>query len=134
MAEVLSPQRYFEKAEIEYRLQPDPTAAARLELAKGKWAITFHRGPVANARGGLDSSRPLETAVAFTPQEVKKMSPEAIRKVMIGTIAEREVHEVLEWAQLRSRPGVPIINPHTYSEDLREVIVRMGNAILDHAH
>ena len=133
VAAVLSPQLYFEKAQNEYRRQPSPTSKARFEQAKGKWAIVFNRGPVPNARGGLDSDLPLETAAAFTPQEVRDMDPDSIRRTMIGTIVEREVHEVLEWAQLRSHPGVPIVNPHKFSEELEDVIRRVAIAIFDHA-
>lgn len=132
---ILSPIRYREKIEKEYARQPGITTLARLEQARGKaWAVVFQRPPVPDARGGPASSEPLEAIAAFSPHEVMAMTPEAIRTVLIGVIAEREVHEVLEWAQLDAHPNMPIINPHHRTPELEDVMERLHRAILDHAH
>ncbi len=92
--EVLSPRAHFEKAERELVAQPGAISAARRRAAAGTRALVFH-GPMArNARGGVDSSRPLEAAVVFTPDEVKQMTDHEIYMAMIGVIAERAAHEV----------------------------------------
>jgi hypothetical protein len=131
--EVLSPQRHVEKADAEYDAQPGRITAARRDQARGKWALVFGRPPESDSRGARDSTAPLEALIAFTPEEVTRMDPHEIRKMMIGVLAEREFHEVLEWAQLRSVPNVPIVDPHRRTDDLFDIVERVAQAVIDHS-
>jgi hypothetical protein len=129
---VLSPQRYLERMDWQFAAQPNAITAARKEEGRGKWAIVFERPAGPNSRGGPPSER-LEAIVTFTADDVRNLDSHEIRKAMIGVIAEREFHEVLEWAQLGSAPHVPIIDPHTQSKDLLDVVERVAQAMIDHA-
>lgn len=129
---VLSPQRYMEKAERDCTLQPGPITEARRERAAGKWALVVKGRVTPSARTGTGGA-PLEATASFTPDEVRTLNAHDIRKVLIGVIAEVELHEVLEWAQRKSAPGEPIVNPHRLSEDLVNVVNRVADAIIEHA-
>lgn len=130
---VLSPQLYTEKVDAEFASEPNPITAVRRARGQGAWALVFQRPAGPNSRGGPPSKGPLEAIVTFSPEEVKHRDPDEIRKDMIGVIAVREFHEVLEWAQCPSTPNVPIIDPHTQSGDLLDVVGRVTTALVDHA-
>jgi hypothetical protein len=129
---VLSPQRYMEKVERDCALQPGPITDARQDSAAGRWALIFQGRMTPSARTGTGGAS-LEATATFTPDEVRRLDGHEIRKVLIGVIAETELHEVLEWAQRRSSPGDPIVNPHRLSDDLVNVVNRVADALIEHA-
>ena len=129
---VLSPQRYTEKVDGDFVRQPGPITEVRRQQAAGKWALVFKGRAALNSRTGAGGA-PLEATASFTPEEVRTLSPRDIWNVLIGVIAELEFHEVLEWAQLKSAPGEPIVNPHKRSSDLETIVNRVAEELLKHA-
>ena len=126
--QLLSPREYREQDREE--LQDENTRG--LNAAPDKWVFRFTRGRVSDARGGPGFST-FYARAAFTPKEARDMGPDEICRAMIGVLAERQFHEVLEWAQLKTMPGVPLVDPHHMSDDLYNVVSRVANAVLNHA-
>ena len=129
-AGVLSPADHAAKAQCEFDRNPSAIAQRRLEQAQG-YAVAMYGPSAPDWRRQLPGSRPLEAMARLTPEGAATMTEHEIHKLLIGTIALREVHEILESAQNASRPGVPIIDPHEFSDDLGEVVNRVADALLD---
>lgn len=129
---VFSPPEYLEHAKEEFRRLPNPSTRQRLEAATDQWAFIFSGRRVANSRGEPGYSVH-DARAFFTPEQASSMTPAEIRNMLIAILAEREIHQVLEWAQLKSRPGVPIVDPHEMSDELYEVVSLVANAVLKHA-
>lgn len=129
---VLSPERLMAKFETERARQPGPISEDRVQQAVAKWGVVFQH-PTPNSRTGAHSSLMQEAIVDFTPEQVRDMSVHELRKSCVGVIIERELHELLEFAQLTTNPGVPLFNPHRYTEDLVDLVEKVANSLLEHA-
>jgi hypothetical protein len=130
---VLSPDKLLAKFEAERASQPGPIPDHRVQQAVAKWGVVFRHPPMPNSRTGADSSRLQEAFVDLTPDQIRDMSIHELRKSCVGVIIERELHELLEFAQLRTNPGVPLFNPHHYTEDLVDIVEKIANSLLEHA-
>jgi hypothetical protein len=130
---ILSPDELMTKFEAERTSQPGPIPSRRAQQATAKWGVVFQHPPMPNSRTGADSSRLQEAIVVFTPEEIRGMSIHELRKSCVGVIIERELHELFEFAQLRTNPGVPLFNPHHYTEDLVDIAKKVANSLLEHA-
>jgi hypothetical protein len=95
-------------------------------------SVVFQHPPMPNSSTGTDSSRLQEAIVDFTPDQIRDMCIHELRKSCVGVIIERELHELLEFAQLRTNPGVPLFNPHHYTEDLVDIVEKVANSLLKH--
>lgn len=90
-------------------------------------------GNYGNVDSDSERASPLQALCTLTPRQIRESTDDDIRATMIGVIAEMELHEVLEWSQRRSKPGVPLVNPHRQSPELVNFVERLANEIISHA-
>lgn len=129
---VVSPEEHQAKAMADYDYNPSRTAATRLEESKGKYAVIFHGPKAPDWRGRIPGSRAIEAVAAFSA-DARNLSDDMIRRYFVGVILEREIHEVLESAQVKSIPNVPIIDPHTDPEVLDDMLTWVKDWTVSHA-
>ena len=111
----------------------DASRRHRPDVRRRTGGVVFQHPPTPNSRTGQHSSLMQEAIIDFTPDQVREMSVHELRKSFVGVIIEREVHEMLEFGQLTTDPGVPLVNPHHYNQDLIDVVNRVAEALLEHA-
>ena len=128
--QVLSPQNLLERFEADYQRQPGPITEARIEQVAGKWAVIFVHPPMPNSRTLQPGTMPIEAIIDFTPAQIEEMTEFELRRSFVSIILMMQAHEMLEWAQLTTVPGEPIINPHRMSDDLIFIADKVRDAIL----
>jgi hypothetical protein len=124
---VASPEEHRAKAAADFEYNPSRTAATRLEGAQDKYAVIFHCPKAPDWRGELPGSRPIEAVAAFT-EDARNLSDAMVRRYFLGVILERGIHEVLESAQVKSAPNVPIVDPHTDAQILDDRLTWDGQS------
>jgi hypothetical protein len=128
---VLSPVESIGKALEEEAMHPSASTKSRAEAGSGKWGVVLIKDFIPNSRGGADSAKPIEAWVPLgSTTKVANMADTQIWHSLIVGIAIREIHETLEWAQLASNPGFPLVDPHLHTPDLELVLANIRAGML----